>query len=155
MAGSPPVGARAAAASPMKRDQKRERDRQNQQRIDRPRAGQVMDMASHYRAQSAQMLSQSVDTWNQQTVPGFSGVDMALAETLEGLGWGQHAFRASASGTGWGDSHQQGEQLLASQGWRPMPRATLIPNRSGSSVTPSLRAQGGNHGGQGSQDGGR
>ncbi len=129
MAGSPSGGARAAAALPMKIDQKRERDRQNQERIEHSLAGQAMDMASHYHEQSAQIRSRSVDTWNQQMVPGFSGVDMASARAPEGEGWRQRMFGVSASGTSWGDSQQQGEQLLASRGWRPMPRATSTPNR--------------------------
>ncbi len=112
-------------------------------------------MVSHYHAQLVQMRSRSVDTRQQSTVPGFDSVGaVSVGSSAEGLGWGQRAFGASgASGTGWGDSQQWHEQLLASRGWKPIPRAISTPDRSGSSATPSLWAQGTYLGGQGSQGG--
>ncbi len=161
--GSPLGSARAADPWPMKMEKKREHDQQNQQRIEHSRAGQVTDMTGHYQAQSAQMWSQSVDTW-QLMVPRCDSVGAVSAgSSAEGLGWGNRAFRAgasgfgasSASGTGWGIAQQQSEQFLPSRGWKPIPRATSTPNRSGSLATPSLQAQGVNLGGQGSQGGHR
>ncbi len=68
-----------------------------------------------------------------------------------GSGFGMSGFRMSSmAGTSRGVGQQlHDEQFLASRGWKPIPRATSTPNRSGSSATPSLRAQGTDLSGQG------
>ncbi len=135
-------------------------------------------MASHYRAQSAQMRSRSVDTRQQPGAQRYDSVGaVSTGSTATAMGWGNRGFGMGmtparkggfGSGTGFGSRFGGGfgassaagtsqgvgqrshdDQFLASRGWKPILRATSTPNRSGSSATPSLRAQGTDLSGQG------
>ncbi len=130
MAGPTSGGARAPDPwSPeAKKEHKKECERQNQERIERAQRGQRTDMAGHFRAQSMQMRSRSVDTRQQPAVSGYDSVGAVSAgSTAMALGWGNQAFvsgasssrasgfgASSASGTSRGDGRQYDEQFLAS-----------------------------------------